>query len=244
MESEIYWLEQTEADVPPEDDWLSPGERVILEGLRYAKRRADWRLGRWVAKCAANAYLKSIPPTSLAEIEIRALPSGAPQVMLPNGLAPAAISLSHRSGIGMCAIGRPDTAIGCDLEVVEAHSTAFMRDYFTEEEEWEIAQAPAGRLQTLVAVLWSAKESALKALQEGLRLDTRSVSVRLGSWANETARWYPLQVRYQRGELFHGWWQQTGNVVRTLVARPKPEMPMQLAMAGVEMLQSEPRAAG
>ena len=186
MESEIYWLQQTEADVPPGDDWLSGGERAILEGLRYAKRRADWRLGRWSAKCAAAAYLKSsIPPTCLAEIEVYALPSGAPQVVLPNGLAPVAISLSHRNSIGMCAIGRPDTAIGCDLEIVEAHSTAFMRDYFTEEEEWEIAQAPAGSRQTFVAVLWSAKESTLKALQEGLRLDTRSVSVRLGSRADE-----------------------------------------------------------
>lgn len=245
MESEIYWLQQTEADVPPGDDWLSGGERAILEGLRYAKRRADWRLGRWSAKCAAAAYLKSsIPPTCLAEIEVYALPSGAPQVVLPNGLAPVAISLSHRNSIGMCAIGRPDTAIGCDLEIVEAHSTAFMRDYFTEEEEWEIAQAPAGSRQTFVAVLWSAKESTLKALQEGLRLDTRSVSVRLGSRADEISDWHPLQVRCQRGELFHGWWQQTGNVVRTLVARPTPGMPMLLAMAGIEILRSEPRAAG
>ena len=81
---------------------------------------------------------------------------------------------------------------------------------------------------TAVAALWSAKESALKALQEGLRLDTRSVSVRPSGWAGEVDRWYPLQVHCEHGEVFDGWWQRADNLVRTMVARPKPAVPILL----------------
>ena len=52
-----HWLEQTEADLPAANDWLSAGERLRLDGMRFAKRHADWRLGRWTAKRALAAYL-------------------------------------------------------------------------------------------------------------------------------------------------------------------------------------------
>jgi 4'-phosphopantetheinyl transferase len=233
MNMDVYWLEQKESDVPPGNEWLSGNENILLAGLHVAKRRADWRLGRWTAKCAVASYLKlRVPPACMTEIEISARPSGAPLVMLATGPAPAEISLSHCGGGAMCAVAGPDAAIGCDLEIVETHSPAFIRDYFTDEEQMEIARAPASHQRSLVAALWSAKESALKALQEGLRLDTRSVSVRLRGWADEVDRWYPLQVHCEHGKVFHGWWQRAGNVVRTMVARPNPAMPMLLPMLG------------
>ena len=237
LEAEPYWLEQSEEDVPTGDGWLSGDEAVVLRGLRFAKRRSDWRLGRWTAKCAVAAYLKLLTaPASLADIEILALPSGAPQaIIMSKRTAPAAISISHREGIGMCAVAAPGTAVGCDLEIAVAHSTAFMRDYFTEEEEMEISEAPAARRELLVAVLWSAKESALKVLHQGLRLDTRAVSVRLGDWHSEPDRWYPLQVHQLPGKVFHGWWQTTGSVVRTLVASPQPGIPILLSVPGCEL---------
>jgi phosphopantetheinyl transferase len=198
---DVDWLEQTESDVPPGHEWLSGNEDILLEGLHVAKRRADWRLGRWTAKCAVAAYLKlRVPLAGLKEIEICARPSGSPQVMLATGPAPAEISLSHSGGVAVCAVTGPGAAIGCDLEMVEAHSAAFLRDFFTDQEQVEIARAPASHQRSLVATLWSAKESALKALQEGLRLDTRSVSVRLRGWAEEAHHWYPLQVHGEHGE--------------------------------------------
>jgi 4'-phosphopantetheinyl transferase len=143
----------------------------------------------------------------------------------------------------MCAVAGPDAAIGCNLEIVEARSPAFIRDYFTDEEQMEIARALASHQRSLVAALWSAKESALKALQEGLRLDTRSVSVRLSGWADEVDRWYPLQVNCEQGEVFHGWWQRAGNVVRTMVARPEPAMPILLPMLSFAGRRMEARAS-
>jgi hypothetical protein len=76
-------------------------------------------------------------------------------------------------------------------------------------------------------VLWSAKESALKALGEGLRLDTRSVSVRLGEYRRGDG-WRPLQVDGDGGGTFHGWWSMAGDLVRTIVSSPAPGLPVRL----------------
>ncbi len=77
---DVYWLEQTAADLPAEDDWLSAIEVLRLDGMRFPKRHADWRLGRWTAKRALAAYL-NLPShrQDLTDIEIRPAPSGAPR---------------------------------------------------------------------------------------------------------------------------------------------------------------------
>ncbi|MFZ0801582.1 MAG: hypothetical protein WAN70_05405, partial [Terriglobales bacterium] len=139
----VYWLEQTEADVPAENDWLSPSEAVRLEGLRFAKRRTDWRLGRWTAKRALSVCL-DLPahPQVYKKIEIRPAPSGAPEVVLANQPAGLTISLSHRDGRAACAVMMSGADIGCDLEKVELHSDAFVGDYFTSEEQALVARAP------------------------------------------------------------------------------------------------------
>src|SRR5271166_4744649 len=236
---DVYWLEQAEADVPAENDWLSASEAARLNAMRFAKRRADWRLGRWAAKRAVAAYL-DVPGhrQALANIEVHAAPSGAPGFYTLNTAAPATISLSHRDGTALCAVAPSGAALGCDLEIIEPRSDAFVADYFTAEERALVARMSLEDRPRLLALLWSAKESALKALHEGLRLDTRSVVVTVvdalqrcgesgGKVAEDTAlsfqqscvnSWRPLQVRYIEGHNFCGWWQQTGNLLRTLVA--------------------------
>jgi hypothetical protein len=68
-------------------------------------------------------------------------------------------------------------------------------------------------------LVWSAKESALKALGEGLRLDTRAVEVTVPAWvAGEPTSWLPLSVRTPGGERFPGHWCTAGDFVWTLVA--------------------------
>ena len=223
---DVSWLEQTVADVPAEDYWLSAGEAGRLCGMRFPKRRADWKLGRWTAKRALAVYW-NLPADlrSLARLEIRSAASGAPEAFLGDGPAPVTISISHRAGRAACAIARPEAALGCDLEIVEPRCDAFAADYFTVEEQELLAQAsPADRFQ-LLALLWSAKESALKALRVGLRLDTRSVAVNnvAGQFPGD-GDWHPLCVHYN-GHGFHGWWRQTGNLVRTMVAAPAPATP-------------------
>jgi len=225
---DVYWLEQDEEDVPPENEWLSTGEVVRLSGMRFAKRRADWRLGRWTAKNAVASYLHVHDQIhSFAEIEIRPAQWGPPKVFLANSPANITISLSHRDGTAACAVARPEVSLGCDLEIIEPHSDAFLTDYFTAEEQGLVARSTDRNL--LLALLWSAKESALKALGAGLRLDTRCVAVCPDDPSFDSAGWHSLQVRHSSGQVSHGWWQQTGKLVRTLVSNPASPPPILLA---------------
>jgi len=233
----VYCLEQRAGDLPVENDWLSAAERATLSSLRFPKRRADWRLGRWTGKQAVASYL-NLPadPPALANIEIRPAPSGAPEVFVADSPAPVTISLSHRDGMALCAItsstGAPgvDLAVdlGCDLEIVEPRSDAFVADYLTPQERALVAGSAEVDRQRILALVWSAKESALKALREGLRLDTRMVIVSASGNCCESDHWSPMQVRCANGVIFSGWWQITRNVVRTVVANPPPDLPVSL----------------
>ncbi len=227
---DVYWLEQTEADVPAENDWLNASEAVRLRGMRFAKRRADWRLGRWTAKRAVAVSLAlPLDRSALAGIEIRQAPDGAPEVFLADMPANVTISLSHRAGIAVCAVTLlGGAALGCDLEIIEPHSDAFVTDYFTTQEQDLVARAPASDRLRLLALLWSAKESALKALREGLRLDTRSVTVSPVEEQAAVGSWRPLRVWDPNRQIFNGWWRQTGNLLRTVVAAPPPGPPIPL----------------
>jgi 4'-phosphopantetheinyl transferase len=241
---ETYWLEQTEADLPSHDDWLSPDEGGLLNRMRFAKRRADWRLGRWTAKRAVTAYLH-LPgdPRALREIEVRSAPSGAPELFLAHRPAEVTISISHRASTAVCAIAMRGAQLGCDLELIEPRGASFVADYLTSEEQELISHAPQEDQPRLVTLLWSAKESALKALRQGLRLDTRCVAVTFDTrtdcehgadrfrQATDLPRWQPLLVRYAEAEILHGWWRSAGCLVRTLVALPAPIAPLAVRLA-------------
>jgi 4'-phosphopantetheinyl transferase len=232
---DVYWLEQHEADLPLQDDWLNADEILRLKCLRFAKRRSDWRLGRWTAKRAVASFLQ-LPDElcGMAEIEIRSAPSGAPAVFFANNPADITISLSHRDGTAACAVTGSKVALGCDLEMIEPHSDAFLADYFTSEEQSLVSGSDRN---LLLALLWSAKESALKALRTGLYLDTRSVVVRPCDAFFACGGWTPLQVGHTSGRVFKGWWQQSGTLIRTLVAEPGPLPP--ILLQSVQCCRSE-----
>lgn len=216
---DVCWVEQRTADAPPQNFWLSERELRFLEPLRFAQRRADWRLGRWTAKQAVSIWLGSPQfHLDLAKIEIRSAASGAPQVFVEDDPADVTISLSHRNGRALCALTQAGVDLGCDLELIEPHSRAFVADYFTAEEQALVDRQVGADCDTAVALLWSAKESALKALHEGLRLDTRSVAVQPLDAAFDTRGWRPLKVIRNNGQIFHGWWQTEDTMVRVIVA--------------------------
>ncbi len=222
----IHWLTQTLLDPPVGDGWLTAGEQATLAGLPVAKRRSDWRLGRWTAKRALAAYVGCV--SGLAGVEIRAAESGAPQIFLDGRPAPLTLSLSHTDGRGLCAIAAAGVALGCDLERIESHSRAFVADYFTDDEQRVIAAAPTADRACIVTLLWSAKESALKALREGLRLDTRSVAATIGGDC-ACDSWSPLSVHHgDSGRIFRGWWRHDEGCVMTIAADPAPRLPIRL----------------
>jgi 4'-phosphopantetheinyl transferase len=226
---DVYWLEQSEADVPDENDWLSASEILLLDGLRFAGRRADWRLGRWTAKRSLSIFLgSSTDCPAPADIEVRRGASGAPEVFFENASAPVTLSLSHRNNRALCAVTRGVVELGCDLELIEPRSDAFVADYFTAEEQTFLACQPAADRARILALLWSAKESALKALHRGLRLDTRCVVVDLLDETFGPGVWRALKVTHTTGQVFRGWWRNADRMVRTIVAIPAPESPFPL----------------
>jgi 4'-phosphopantetheinyl transferase len=220
---EIHWLEQGASDMPMGDWWLSESERARLDALRFPKRRADWRLGRWTAKCAVSGYLDlSRSPEALAGIELRPAPSGAPEVFRYGRPAPLAVSLSHSRNTGLCVVTQAGVEVGCDLETVEARAPAFLTDYFTDDERRLVARMPVAGRDRLVTLLWTAKESVLKALGCGLRLDTRSVNANPSDFLQARDEgWHRVSATETSGRTFDGWWRDSGDLVRTVVVYPK-----------------------
>jgi 4'-phosphopantetheinyl transferase len=226
----VYWLEQCREDVPQGNDWLSSREVRFLQGLRFDRRRADWRLGRWTGKRAVALHL-NLPysPAALAAIEIRPASSGTPEAFFENKPVAVTISLSHRDDRAICALAPSGSELGCDLEAIEPHSDAFLADYFTVEEQAFVTARSLIDRTLFVALLWSAKESVLKALREGLRLDTRSVMIEL-TGPQDLSTWNSFQARCKGGQVFHGWWQIANDMVRTVAAAPRPTLPIALSI--------------
>ena len=178
----IAWLVLGQDDCPGDDHWLGPAERDTVAAMAVARRRRDWRLGRWTAKRAIFAHSAELGQlaasrhaTGFGRLEIRSAADGAPQAFFDGTPAPVSLSISHRAGRALCAVAAPGLAIGCDLELIEPRSAAFVRDFFTAEECSWVEAAPADQRALLANLIWSAKESALKVLRVGLGRDTRTV---------------------------------------------------------------------
>lgn len=201
------------AAVPAHDEWLAATESAWAQRMRFEKRRREYRLARWCAKTAVAAMLDDPPPPDL--IAIGHLPEGAPAAFVADEPFPLRISMTDRADWAVCVIGPSGVEVGCDLELVEPRSAAFVRDYFVPAEQ-QVALHEGMADPVLTNVIWSAKESALKVLRTGLRRDTRSVVVELEH--RDPAGWSPLTVRTSEGDLFAGWWRRFGEFVLTIAA--------------------------
>ncbi len=231
MESiNLYYLIRALADLPADPSWLTAGERARAAGLHVPKRRGDWLLGRWTAKLAVRSFLAKtgagVPDIGM--LEIRNAPDGAPEAFLGSETAPVSLALSHSGGHGFCAVAAPGIPLGCDLEAIQPRAEEFILDYFAAEERALVASAPGDRRPMMATLVWSAKESGLKCLREGLRRDTRSVLVRLEA-GNERI-WNGLTVRcLDSSRLFHGWWRCMEGFVQTIAAGSPAQEPVDLS---------------
>jgi 4'-phosphopantetheinyl transferase len=182
------------ADAPADDAWLSPREAAWVARLRFPKRRSEFRLGRWTAKRALALYLgRDSSAAALGSVEIDRAPDGAPAPLVDGRPAEAYVTMTDRADQAVCLVGPPGTALGCDLELVEPRSDAFVADYLTPAEQALVAAAGTER-DLLANLVWCGKESALKVLRTGLRRDTRSVEVSLPEGASVDG-WAPMSIR-------------------------------------------------
>jgi len=215
--SGLRWLSQGMADAPAGDGWLSPREAAWVARMRFPKRRSEFRLGRWTAKTALALYLgRGRTPEELRAIEIDRAPDGAPRPLVDGRPAGAYLTMTDRAGQAVCLVGPAGMALGCDLELVEPRSDAFVADFLTPAERGLVAAAGAER-DLLANLVWCGKESALKVLRTGLRRDTRSVEVSFPD-ARGLDGWAPMSVRATEGPVFPGWWQRFGAFVLTVAA--------------------------
>jgi 4'-phosphopantetheinyl transferase len=199
----IPWLATSLADHPwlplgmPKPGLLAPIEAERLAQLVVLKRRQDWLLGRWTAKqlLQRHLHITTGQVITLDRLVILAAADGAPDPFLAHTgdslvPLPLSLSISHSHGHGLAAllpqpvtgqgagapVGGRRPVLGCDLELIEPRELNFVHDFFTPGELAAIQALPPGPdRDTLITVIWSAKEAALKALREGLRLDTRQI---------------------------------------------------------------------
>ncbi len=227
MDACIHYLTQDLADVPDNKGWLSEKEQALVSGLRFPKRRNDWRLGRWTAKRAGCMY-QSMPERSMPEMDVIASEDGSPDIYIGGGRAPVSISISHSHDRGFCAIAPGSLAVGCDLEWTEYDSPEFFDDYFRQDETRFCREAPEAIRSISGYLIWSAKESCLKVLREGLRRDTRSVRIDVGFDEAENS-WNPWTGHcVETSRLFHGWWRFENGFVYTLASERPSTMPREL----------------
>jgi 4'-phosphopantetheinyl transferase EntD len=127
--------------------------------------------------------------------------------------------------------------VGADIELIAEKTPEFVEQYFTTAEWAAVAAAPAGRQAMAATLIWSAKESALKALHLGLRVDTRLVDCPISLLDDDESGTVPLGYQWSR---FHidldptlwetagftcgdhplqvaGWWQIMSNYALTMV---------------------------
>jgi 4'-phosphopantetheinyl transferase len=138
------------------------------------------------------------------------------------------ISISHSHDRGLCAIGISDTVVGCDLERVESRIDGFAQEWFTYSEREAIACARTDERDLLVTLVWSAKESALKALGLGLTISTQAITVRIVEPGSESG-WNALDVRLaDTPEPLFGWWRRDGDDLVTIVTAARLPQPVSL----------------
>jgi 4'-phosphopantetheinyl transferase len=228
IEKSVYWILQNRSDVPADGDWLSIQEKSILNEMQFPRRQDEWKLGRWTAKQLIHSYLKTIDSRThhLCELEILAAEDGSPQVFIQNKHFPIKLSLSHRANRAFCVLDPFAREVGCDLEVIEERSDEFISDYFTFEEKLKVIIASGSDKSLFTNLIWSAKESALKALHQGLKSDTRSVIIQFSD-LNNKENWNRLKTRSSEfGRELFGWWKVIDGFVLTIMTDDPTAVPL------------------
>ena len=227
MEEEIYWILDADMSGPAIDPpaYLAEEELARLADMRFSKRRIEWLHGRRTAKILLQRCHPVCSSLPLSEIIIKNELNGMPYPCQKNGgQMTGCLSISHRDRIAVSALTLVSSLrVGVDLEKVEPFQANFVADYFTPMEFERVYILPPDNRPETITLIWSAKEAALKALGQGLRLDTRTVEITIldqDEYCIGTQGWnrFEVNTRLTPGKVWHGWWRDYKNYVLTIAA--------------------------
>jgi len=202
MENEqfVYWNIQDQQNFV-DLEWLSPSEYKRQQSFRFPKRKKDWLSGRWAAKNLLINSSSHLQRCQLSEFSIENNPDGSPLVTRNGELLPGSISISHRSDYASTAwTANPRSKIGIDLEVIEPKPVSFIDDFFTINEFNFLFEQKLEDHPVISSLIWSAKEAVMKALQTGLRLDTRQIEIHIPTF-EENNGWNKLELSTYPGSF-------------------------------------------
>lgn len=223
----IYWLMD---EAGPEGAGLisdSPDDRLSVEEwnrfrqMRFPKRRSEWLLGRLTAKELIVKCVPGMEKVPFGQITIANSPAGVPYVCMAEKILPVQLSISHRERCAVAAVSlNAGISQGIDLEWVEDHPLSFYEDFFTADEVRTLGEYVAEQRAWAGSLTWSAKEAVLKALGQGLRMDTRAVEV-LRIAKDQVDGWGEIELRVanMENESWFGFWRNQGQHVLTMAVR-------------------------
>jgi 4'-phosphopantetheinyl transferase len=217
IEHQVFWKIQDQQEFV-DLEWLSPTEFTRQQSFRFLKRKQEWLCGRQTAKSLLLKTSKHLQNSQFSDFSIENYADGSPYVIRNGEVLPGSISISHRSGFASAAwTPNPNDKIGIDLEVIEPKPASFVEDYFTIHETKNVFEQKPEEQPLVSSLIWSAKEAVMKALQTGLRIDTRQIEIQIPS-GTEFNGWKKLNISvypggYQTVNLF---WRQSGLIIITI----------------------------
>jgi 4'-phosphopantetheinyl transferase len=177
----IYWYFSSEPPLHDRDslEFLAPEEQAILTSKRFPKRRSEWVHGRLVAKTLIAHCHPQAVGRPIQDIIIRNETRGAPYGVLQDGTSiSGCLSVSHSCSLAVAALSLVDhLRVGIDLEAIAPRPTGFFENYFTGNEIDYVRAGSEEELRSRLTLIWSAKESVLKAMRIGLAKDTRQIDI-------------------------------------------------------------------
>ncbi len=197
-------------------DLLSPAEQERRDAISHPSVQRRFVLGRVLTRRALSHYLATPP----AEIDIDRTEQGAPVLVAPAGSG-LAFSLSHSGKEMVLAVARA-RRLGVDLEDAGRAGTALeVGGHFFSEEERARLQALGDDAPAQALMLWSLKESVVKALGasvweglKGVRLAIEGRALRwlspppgdadAGAWQLAAGHWgdgHILALAVDRGDI-------------------------------------------
>ena len=216
----IYWhVETLEAtNLAAYESLLTTEEALVFARLPHGARRAEWLRGRAVAKQLLQRYLLTQAGAAPDASTISILPNaaGAPQVTVNGARLPVALSISHSGDAAFCALtSAADGRVGVDMEGIAPRDEAFLRDFFSNEEQAFVREQATHERDTFITAIWCAKEAYYKALGTGLPLETRAI---ICIPARAPGDWAPVRIEGASAGAWQASWRSWRGYVLVLVA--------------------------